>query len=460
VTDAADFSLAARYDLPAPRYTSYPTVPDWDSTPDASQWLDHLARSLDAPQASAALYVHVPFCRSLCTYCGCNTRITRSHSMVAPYVRALLGELELYARGLGRTQLPVSELYLGGGTPTFLTPAELTELLSGLFERVRLQPGARVWIEADPRVTTPAQLELLSHHGFRGLSLGVEDLDSRVQQMVNRVQSEQQLREVVLAARSVGFECIHFDLIYGLPLQSADSVNRSMDAVGRLRPERVALYGYTHVPWIKPGQRRFTDGDLPEPEARRALAQLGRARLEALGYREIGLDQFALESDPLWQARSRGVLHRHFMGYTDAPARSLIGLGVSALGDSGDALAQNDKDLQRYQEWVASGRLPLQRGHLLSAEDRILRAHILRLITVGATDWEQPCTQTPHLRSVHERLAAAQADGLVELSSHACRVTERGWPFLRALCLAFDARGLRRSSDRSQAHRAAVGRGA
>ena len=441
--------LIAKYDVPGPRYTSYPTVPYWDTTPDTTEWLERITEALQAePAHSAALYIHIPFCRALCTYCGCNTRITRSHSIVTPYIQALLSELDLYLRHLKLQQLQIVELHFGGGTPTFLTVAELELLLGGLFARVGRRADAIASIEVDPRVTSVQQLELLARYGFRRISLGVQDFDPRVQEIVNRVQSEDQVGQVTQVARALGFDSVNFDLIYGLPLQTRASVDSTMDAVCRLRPDRVALYAYAHVPWIKPGQRRFSESDLPEGEERRALYELGRERLAAQGYREIGLDHFALETDSLWQARCAGTLHRNFMGYTTAYSRPLIGLGVSSIGDAGSAFAQNEKDLQRYQERVANGELPLQRGHLLDQEDQILRRHILRLMTQFATRWEEPIDYTSHLARVHERLDEPHADGLVELGAHSCRVTEKGRPFLRNICMAFDARLARRLPDK------------
>jgi len=258
------------------------------------------------------------------------------------------------------------------------------------------------------------------------------------------VQSEQQVLEVTQAARALGFDSINYDLIYGLPLQTPDSVRATMDAICRLRPDRIALYGYAHVPWIKPGQRRFTEIDLPEGEHRRALYELSREWLQAEGYREIGLDHFALPSDSLWQAQRSGSLHRNFMGYTTAFTRPLIGLGVSAIGDAGDAFAQNEKDLQRYHERLAQGELPIQRGHLLDAEDQVLRRHILRLMTRLETQWDAPQEYTGYLATLPTRLAEPLADGLVELDARRCRVTEMGRPFLRNICMAFDARLARR----------------
>jgi oxygen-independent coproporphyrinogen-3 oxidase len=440
--------LIAKYDVAGPRYTSYPTVPYWERTPTATQWIEHLGRALSAADASPALYLHIPFCRALCTFCGCNTRITRSNSLVPPYIQALLAELDLYLKQLGRTQLEFGELQLGGGTPTFLAVPELQALLSGLFERAKPRSDAIASVEVDPRVTDTAQLALLARHGFRRISLGVQDFDPRVQEIVNRVQSEQQVREVTQNARALGFDSINYDLIYGLPLQTSASIDATMDAVCRLRPDRIALYGYAHVPWIKPGQRRFTEADLPEGAARRELYELGRERLASCGYREIGLDHFALESDSLWRAQRSGTLHRNFMGYGTACSRPLIGLGVSSIGDAGDAFAQNDKDLQRYQERVANGELPLQRGHLLDAEDQVLRRHILRLMTQLATRWDQHQEDTPYLATIAERLAEPEADGLVQLTQHGCHITERGRPFLRNICMAFDARLARRLPEK------------
>ncbi len=445
----ADPSLLAKYDVAGPRYTSYPTVPYWERTPSEAQWLERVRAALDAGGAGgAALYVHIPFCRTLCTFCGCNTRITRSHGFVAPYAQALLAELDLYRSRLGLAQLEFGELHFGGGTPTFLTAAELETLLEGLLRRARPRPGAIASIEADPRVTTAEQLQVLARYGFSRISLGVQDFDPRVQEIVNRVQSEQQVREITQGARACGFDSVNYDLIYGLPLQTRASIEMTMDAACRLRPDRIALYGYAHVPWIKPGQRRFTESDLPQGQDRRALYERARERLERAGYREIGLDHFALESDPLWQALRAGTLHRNFMGYTSAFTRPLIGLGVSSIGDAGDAFVQNDKDLQRYEERVGQGELPIQRGHLLDTEDLVLRGHILRLMTRLATRWEQPAERTAYVQTAVQRLAEPAADGLVQIETDGCRVTDRGRAFLRNICMAFDARLARHRPDK------------
>ncbi|HEY6451196.1 MAG TPA: oxygen-independent coproporphyrinogen III oxidase [Steroidobacteraceae bacterium] len=450
MSGAAADALIAKYDVPGPRYTSYPTVPYWDSTPDEAQWLAHIERALqDSGAHGAALYVHVPFCRSLCTFCGCNTRITRSHGFVMPYVRSVHSELDLYLRPLRRERLELGELHLGGGTPTFLDAAELDALLAGLLARTRLRAGAGGSVEVDPRVTDAEQLAVLARHGFRRISLGVQDFDPRVQDIVNRVQSPAQVEQVTRAARALGFDSVNFDLIYGLPLQTPASIELTMDAVCRLRPDRIALYGYAHVPWIKPGQRRFTEADVPQGEHKRCLQRLGRDRLEREGYRQIGLDHFALESDSLWKARQAGTMHRNFMGYTEAFTRPLIGLGVSSIGDAGDAFAQNEKDLRRYQERIERGELPIHRGHVLDAEDLVLRRHILRLMTRLETHWDAPADQTAYLATAVQLLSEPAADQLVELDGTGCRVTESGRVHLRNICMAFDARLSRRMPQKA-----------
>lgn len=443
--NAVSAELLRKYAIPGPRYTSYPTVPCWDRTPTESQWLEHVANALDADggRSGASLYVHIPFCRALCTFCGCNMRVTRNRGLISPYVRAVLAEYALYLQRLDRDRLPLGEIHLGGGTPTYLDAGELDGLLQGLLARASILPGASLSLEVDPRVTHRTQLEVLRHHGFNRISLGVQDFDPQVQDIVNRVQSEAQVREVVATARALGFGSINFDLIYGLPLQTLDSIRATMQAVVRLRPDRIAFYAYAHVPWIKPSQRRFTELDLPEGDARRALYELGREMLEAAGYREIGMDHFALPDDLLFQAATSGALHRNFMGYAPARTNPLLGLGVSAIGDAGDAFVQNEKNLQQYEERVLRGELPIQRGHLLNEEDRVIRAHILNLMTRLETHWSSPVQYTPFLDGVIERLRELRSDRLVETAERQVRVTETGRAFLRNVCMAFDARLMR-----------------
>ena len=306
-------------------------------------------------------------------------------------------------------------------------------------------PGAEFSVEADPRVTRREHLAALAKLGFKRLSLGIQDFDPKVQDIVHRVQSEEQVRKVTELAREQGYTSVNYDLIYGLPLQTRDSVRQTIETVRGLRPDRIAFYGYAHVPWIKPGQRRFTEADLPSGDDKRALYELGREMFEAVGYREVGMDHFALESDSLWRASVDGSLHRSFMGYTSRQVAPLIGLGVSAIGDSWRVFAQNEKLLETYQGRVEKGEIPLLRGHVLDEEDLILRRHILNLMTRFETGWDQAQVYTPHLETVADRIQELQRDGLIELKGRACKVTEQGRPFLRNVCMAFDARLVRQA---------------
>lgn len=435
-------SLLSRYDVPGPRYTSYPTVPHWGAAPTQSQWIEHLARGL-SDGGAAAIYIHVPFCRSLCTYCGCNVRITRNRAVTVPYLDAVLVEWAMYRSALGVDRMPLGELHLGGGTPTFLNVEELRHLIGGVLAGAQLAEDAELSIEVDPRVTSQEQLSALAELGFTRISLGVQDFDARVQDIVNRTQSEHQVRMVCDAARAHGFQSVNFDLIYGLPLQTENSVRGTMAAVARLRPDRIALYSYAHVPWIKPQQRRFTEADLPMGDAKRALYEVGRELLSREGYLEIGLDHFALPDDSLWRASESGRLHRNFMGYTSRRSVPQLGLGVSAIGDAWSAFAQNEKVLERYQERLAAGELPIARGHLLTAEDLELRTRILELMMRFETRWSDTGAAVEFIRDIGERLAPLAADGLVVLDNGHCQVTHGGRAFLRNVCMAFDARLVR-----------------
>ena len=445
---SATSELLRKYDVPGPRYTSYPTIVYWDSDPTLDTWMGSVAHALDETESvggGAALYIHVPFCRSLCTYCGCNTRITRHTEAAGSYVKTLLKEWSLYRERLNRKHLiPLTEIHMGGGTPTFLPPEELTELIEGILGHAHKKPDLEFSIEADPRTTTRQQLETLARLGFRRLSLGIQDFDTRVQEVVNRLQTEEQVREVTDEARAAGFTSINYDLIYGLPFQTLKSVEQTIEAVRRLRPDRIAFYAYAHVPWIKPGQRRFTEMDLPSGEEKRALYELGRMLLEEAGYREIGMDHFALETDSLWKASLKGGLHRNFMGYITRQVAPLIGLGVSSISDSWDVFMQNEKKLEDYVARVERNEIPVFRGHQLTKEDQTLRRHILNLMTRFKTSWESAELYVPFLETVNERLSEMRRDGFVRLTSRSCEVTQEGRPFLRNVCMAFDARLVRK----------------
>lgn len=439
--------LLAKYDVPGPRYTSYPTVPYWEKAPTPEEWLSHLEQAMTRARAAhqgAALYVHVPYCRSLCHYCGCNTVITRDTSVSDPYVESLRAEWQLYVTRLGAIRL--SELHIGGGTPTYLTPAQLERMIEGILSHVQLTPGAELGIEADPRVTSREQLEVLSRLGFTRLSLGIQDFDPVVQHAVNRHQTVEEVRAVTVAARELGFTSINYDLIYGLPKQTPEGVKRTVEEVRALKPDRLAFYGYAHVPWMKSFQRKFEDSDVPAGAAKRSLYELGKGLLLEAGYREIGLDHFALENDGLWKSYSQRRLHRNFMGYTEHETMPLFALGVSAIGDTWTAYAQNEKSVPEWSKAIAEGRVPISKGHVLDAEDLVLRRHILDVMTRFETTWD--AAATPYLNELPPRLQEFAHDGLIELDARGLRITEPGRAFVRNVCMSFDARLARKQPDK------------
>lgn len=427
--------LVARYDVPVPRYTSYPPVPHWRDTPSPEQWLASVSSALDAPQASLALYLHLPFCESLCTFCGCNTVITRDHRHEATYVDALFAELDLYVErvpGIDRRSL--SQLHLGGGTPTFMSADSLDRLMTGLETRLgRRATEFEGSIEVDPRVTTWAQLEVMRRHGVTRVSLGVQDVDPEVQRLVNRRQPLTQTDAICRAARALGYESLNFDLIYGLPGQTIASMARLTEAVLDLRPDRLAVYSFARVPWIKPAQRRFKDDQIPAGADKRALYEAVRDPLLDAGYEEIGLDHFALPADVLARAARHGTLHRNFMGYTHARTSALLGLGVSAISETAGCYHQNEKVLTKYARRVQDGEIPTLRGHVLSGSDRDRRGRILELMTRFAVEVE-----ADEAEQLRQFLGPLFDEGLLTLDEAHLIVPPQGRPFLRHAASFFD----------------------
>lgn len=437
-----DISLINKYNVQAPRYTSYPTVPYWETTPPTSdQWKEAVMDSFTMvnKEQGLSLYVHLPYCESLCTYCGCNTRITVNHSVEEPYIVALLNEWAMYLELFPETP-HIAEIHLGGGTPTFFSAEHLKQLIEGISTSAILMKDAALSFEAHPANTTCEHLQTLFDLGFRRLSLGIQDFNPVVQDIINRKQSEAQVREVTALARSIGYTSINYDLIYGLPLQTKESVADTVEKVIALRPERIAFYAYAHVPWIKPGQRKYSEADLPQKEVKLELYNMGRAMLEAAGYREVGMDHFALEGDELLIASDEGRLHRNFMGYTTTQSKLLIGLGTSSISDAWFGFAQNYKVVEDYLKAVESGELPFFKGHILSNEDLIIRQHILNIMCRMETSWISEGHRCDALFEGLERLQEAIEDGLVTIENDHLRVSEKGKPFLRNICMALDAR--------------------
>jgi oxygen-independent coproporphyrinogen III oxidase len=430
--------LLDRRNLPSPRYTSYPTVMHWGAAPAEVQWIGGLSRVIQAPSARIGVYVHVPFCQSLCTFCGCNMRLARNHALAAPYVATLLREFAIYRERLGATSLTLGELHLGGGTPTWLPADVLGGLLDGMLRYCALTADADLAIEVDPRNTTREHLQILRRHGFNRLSIGVQDFDARVLEIVNRVQTVEEVQRIVDEARELGFESLSFDLIFGLPLQTADSLRATFDIVDRLQPDRISYLPYAHVPWIKPSQRQYTEADLPDSAVRQQLYLLGRERMSESGFVEIGMDQYAMAHDPLATALAAGTLHRNFMGFSASPTQALMGLGVSAIGDNRLAYAQNEKNLQQYESRVLAGGLPLQRGHVLDADDLRIRELLWNLLTTSRARVTAVDRASPWWPQTHAALQELQRDALVRMDGEALSVTELGRAFLRHTGMAFD----------------------
>jgi oxygen-independent coproporphyrinogen-3 oxidase len=457
--DAPRFAppLLSRLDQQGPRYTSYPTADRFvEAFGEADQRQALQARAAGAAvggRPPLSVYVHLPFCESVCYYCACNKVITRHHERAGEYLDMLEREIALYRELLG-PQERASQLHLGGGTPTFLSDEELTRLMDSLRAAYDFVPGAELSIEVDPRTVGPERLAHLARLGFNRLSLGVQDFDPRVQQAVHRVQSFESVRDLVLAARELGFESINMDLIYGLPLQTPDSFARTVAQVAQLRPDRIALYAYAHLPQRFKPQRRIEISALPPANNRLAMLTGAIDGFAAAGYEYIGMDHFALPQDSLAVARRQGRLHRNFQGYSTQPDADLIGLGVSAIGRVGATYSQNAKTLDEYYDALKHGRLPTQRGLALQRDDLLRRAAIMAIMCQGRLDFES--LELSHLVSVPEYFAAElqklrelESMGLVVLEPNALQVTTQGWYAVRAVAMVFD-RYLQADADRSR----------
>jgi oxygen-independent coproporphyrinogen-3 oxidase len=442
--------LLKKYNIPGPRYTSYPTVPYWE--PDnftGATWAREVQQTFSAQEArdGVSLYIHLPYCERLCTYCGCNTRITINHAVEVPYIKAVLQEWEIYKRILGKTP-HIRELHLGGGTPTFFSPENLFMLVDGLLSGSIIADEAEFSFEGHPSNTTFEHLKTLYGLGFRRVSFGIQDFDPKVQEIINRPQPVEEVVQVVEWARSIGYASINFDLVYGLPLQTLDTMVETVGKVVELRPDRIAFYSYAHIPWLKPGQRKFTEADLPSDNTKRALYETGRTMLEAAGYFEIGMDHFSLPSDSLYSANMMKTLHRNFMGYTTSSSSLLIGLGASSISDTWTAFAQNVKTVEEYIREVNNGNLPVFKGHILTEEDKMLRRHILNVVCKGHTKWSVQEMNDWGLDEILVRLSELEKDGLIILSDSELQVTPAGRPFLRNVCMAFDRRLHQKEPDK------------
>jgi oxygen-independent coproporphyrinogen-3 oxidase len=443
-------SIVNKYNVAGPRYTSYPTVPYWNiDTFSLQEWKISLQQAFSESNNSegVSLYLHLPFCESLCTFCGCHKRITKRHEVESPYIKALLKEWSLYRKLLvGKPK--IKELHLGGGTPTFFSPENLEFLISELLKVSDLAEDYEFSFEGHPNNSTKEHLQTLFDLGFRRVSFGVQDYNIKVQTAIHRIQPFENVKRVTELAREIGYTSVGHDIIFGLPFQTEADVIETINKTEDLMPDRIAFYSYAHVPWIKGnGQRGFKDADLPSGESKRRQYEIGKQRLENAGYVEIGMDHFALKSDSLYEAMKNETLHRNFMGYTASKTQAMIGLGASSISDSWYGFAQNVKSIEEYYHLINEGIIPVYRGHILNTEDLIIRKHILNLMCHFKTTWSDDTLTFNELPEILIKLKEFESDGLLQFGIKQIKVTEKGKPFIRNICMAFDLLLQRKKPD-------------
>lgn len=439
-------NLVQKYNIAGPRYTSYPTVPFWNEEGIAYDvWTESVKKSFTESNSKEgiSIYIHLPFCENLCTFCGCHKRITKQHGVEEPYVDIVLKEWDLYCELFDSTPR-IKELHLGGGTPTFFSPENLVKLISGIMAKAEKCEEYEFSFEAHPNNTTEEHLQVLYNLGFRRNSFGVQDYDLKVQKTINRIQPFEKVKTATDKSRELGYTSVSHDLVFGLPHQTEESIIDTINKTKELKPDRIAFYSYAHVPWIKGvGQRGYDENDLPSADLKRRMYETGKQLLHDLGYEEIGMDHFALPSDSLHKAMVNKGLHRNFMGYTAGKTQLMVGLGMSSISDSWYSFAQNVKTVEEYTEIVNEGRIPIFRGHDLTEEDLVIRKHILNIMCHFETSWEDENLQFPELQECLGRLEEMQQDGLVNITETGLNLPEHARPFVRNICMAFDLRLIR-----------------
>ena len=443
-------SLIQKYNVPGPRYTSYPTVPYWDDISFTTQnWIDSFKKSFEESndKEGISLYIHLPFCESLCTFCGCNKRITKNHNVEHQYIDALLKEWKLYCGLLDKKPI-IKEIHLGGGTPTFFSTKNLEDLINGILNISNLAEEYEFSFEGHPNNTTRQHLQKLYDLGFRRVSFGVQDYSEKVQKAIHREQPFHNVAKVTFWAKEIGYTSIGHDIIFGLPFQEIDDVIDTIEKTKSLEPDRLAFYSYAHVPWIKGnGQRGFKDEDVPRDDAKRRLYEIGKELLYENEYYEIGMDHFALKTDSLYKAFKNNTLHRNFMGYSSSKTQLMVGLGVSSISDSWYGFAQNVKNLEDYYQMLEWDKLPILRGHILTEEDLKIRKHILNLMCQFETSWEEKSDYFNEIPEIIIQLKEMENDGLLIISKNGIQITEKGKPFVRNICMAFDLRLKRKAPE-------------
>lgn len=439
-------SLIQKYNIAGPRYTSYPTVPFWDKEGIAyADWVNSTKKAFTESNSTEgiSIYIHLPFCESLCTFCGCHKRITKQHSVEEPYIDTVLKEWALYC-DLFDEKPRIKEVHLGGGTPTFFSPENIKKLIDGITAKAEKCEGFEFSFEAHPNNTTKAHLQTFYDLGFRRNSFGVQDYDPKVQKTINRIQPFETVKQVTDWSKEIGYTSISQDLVFGLPHQTKESIIDTINKTKTLKPDRIAFYSYAHVPWIKGvGQRGYNENDLPSAEEKRVLYETGKQMLFDIGYVEIGMDHFALKTDSMHIAMENKTLHRNFMGYSASKTQLMVGLGMSSISDSWYGFAQNAKTVDEYRELVNQGLIPIFRGHLLSEEDLIIRKHILNIMCHFETSWDAEELKFPELQECLDRLKEMEQDGLVNITENGLTLPEEARPFVRNVCMAFDLQLIR-----------------
>ena len=434
-------TLIQKYNIPGPRYTSYPTVPYWNKEGISKEdWIESFQKSFNQSneKEGISLYIHLPFCESLCTFCACHKHITKRHEVEEDYIDTVLKEWKLYADLVDEKPI-IKEIHLGGGTPTFFASKQLKKLIDGLFLYADKHPEHEFSLEGHPNNTTKEQLQTLYDLGFTRISFGVQDYDSVVQKAIHRVQPFENVENVTKWSREIGFNSVSHDLIFGLPFQTKENVIETINKTNQLKPDRISFYSYAHVPWVKGvGQRGFNEEDLPKDDKKRELYEIGKELFSKMGYIEIGMDHFALPTDSLYKATIKKTLHRNFMGYTANKTQLMIGLGMSAISDSWYGFAQNVKTVKEYQKLVNQGEIPIFRGHLLTEEDLIVRKHILNIMCHFKTEWSFKEKEIVDLQKQTELLNEMALDKLIYIKKNSIEVPEHARPYVRNICMAFD----------------------
>ena len=445
-TIASTLQLLERYDRPGPRYTSYPTAIEFHDGIKHESYVERLARLNRAGDAPLSAYMHLPFCEHRCGFCGCNVVVTPHREVASRYLEAVEQEIDLLASHLPERRM-ISQMHWGGGTPTYYTPAQLSRLFERIARHFTFTPDAELGVEVDPRVTTFEHLEVLRSHGFNRLSMGVQDFNEKVQEAVNRIQGYELTRDLIVRARELGFSSINIDLIYGLPHQTLDTFKTTLDLALTLRPDRVAAYSFAFVPWMKAHMKELDIAALPVPEVKLTLLAATVDAFTGAGYKQIGMDHFALPTDEMARAVDTHTLHRNFMGYTVKSTTDLVAVGVSAIGDVQGAFVQNTKKLPEYYDAVGHGRFPIEKGYALSTDDEIRRYVITELmcnfrLEIPEVEQRFGIGFAEYFADEWSTLTAGEgspvADGLVTVAPERITVEPTGRMFVRNICMVFD----------------------